>query len=250
MRKIYIIVLILTFIHFFSISSRALTFEKCGFIKTGINLGYPVVLGEYGREYKSMPGFLIYATGLYQARFDNGLRIYPEAGWGMQYLSHKTESGRRMLMFPFTINAVFNTSLLDFTTNIGKFSLRPYAGFGLYLNSYKSARTGSTGGDLGYQLGINAEYAHREMKDFYLIAGIGHYLVTNFSNTLPAISFTLGAGYTFNFRENRDAAAPPADKDNKDSPESNKNIDGVPSEKKDTGPGPENGVEKQDEQEK
>jgi len=250
MRKNFIVVTLLTFIPLFSISSQAVTFEKCGFIKTGVNLGYPVVTGDFGREYRSMPGFLIYATGLYQARFDNGLRIYPEAGWGMQYLSHKTESGRRMLMFPFTINAVFNAGILDFTTDIGKFSLRPYAGLGLYLNSFKSARTGSTGCDPGYQLGINVEYVHKEMKDFHLVAGIGHYLVTNFSSALPAINFTLGAGYTFNFTGTMNSDTRPADRDNIKKPDPDKNGGNGAAEEKPDMPGPDNGGEKQNEQEK
>ena len=67
---------------------------------------------------------------------------------------------------------------------------------------------------------------------------------------MPAISFTLGAGYTFNFGENRGPAEPHSDKENRDAPEAKKIIDGTPSEKKDTVPGPENGGEKQNEQEK
>jgi hypothetical protein len=175
-------------------------FEQADTVKAGIRPLYTLVLGDYAEHYNNAPGFLAYARGGYQLNIAGTLLLYPEFSWGFLYSSHESESGRRIMLFPFAFNIFFDAKVLNFHTNAGTFVLKPYIGLGVYINDYKSSRIKSTGGDFGFQAGINLEYTHPNMKNCYVEAGIDHLLSTNFKRTLPMLAFSVGAGYAFDIR--------------------------------------------------
>ncbi len=172
-------------------------FEQSDTIKAGIRPLYALVLGDYAEKYKDAPGFLAYARGGYQLNIADMLLLYPEFNWGFLYVAHETESDRRLLLFPFMFNIFFDAKVLNFQTKAGTFVLKPYIGLGVYINDYKSSRTASTGGDFGFQMGINLEYTHVNMKNCYIEVGIDYFLTTNFNDTLHMLAFSVGAGYAF-----------------------------------------------------
>ncbi len=178
-------------------------FEQADTVKAGIRPLYALVLGDYEDHYDNAPGFLASVRGGYQLNVADTLLLYPEFNWGFLYAAHETESGRRMLLFPFVFNIFFDAKALNFHTKAGSFILKPYIGLGWYVNDYRSSRTKSTGGDFGFQAGINLEYTHPDMKNFYVECSIDHLLTTNFKRTLPMLAFSVGAGYAFDISKYR-----------------------------------------------
>jgi hypothetical protein len=168
-------------------------------IKAGARPLYGLVFGDYGSQYNHAPGGLVYARGLYRLNISDKLMLVPEFCWGILYLGHKSEHGRELFLFPFALNLYFDAPALNFNTNAGTFALRPYIGLGMYLNHYRSPRTQATGGDLGYQAGINLEYRHKKMKGAYVEVSIDHMFATNFKRYLPVLAFSAGAGYAFEY---------------------------------------------------
>lgn len=169
-------------------------------VKVGVRPLYGVVFGEFSDKYYNAPGVVIYGRGLYQLNIDGKLMVYPEFSWGLLYLRNKSENTRNLFLFPFALNVYFDAPLLNFKTPAGIFTLKPYIGLGAYLNYYKSPRTKAPGCDFGYQAGVNLEYRHEKMKNFYVEVSIDHLFTTNFKRYLPVLAFSAGAGYTIEFR--------------------------------------------------
>ncbi len=169
-------------------------------VKVGARPLYGLVFGEYGRHYRHAPGGLIYARGLYGLNVSGRLKIYPEFAWGVLYLGHKSEHGRSLFLFPFSLNFYFDAPVLNFNTVAGTFTLTPYIGLGVYLNHYRSRRTTSTGGDFGYQAGIQLAYRHIKMRNCHVEVSVDHMFTTNFKRHLPVLAFSAGAGYAFEYR--------------------------------------------------
>ncbi|MBN2158899.1 MAG: hypothetical protein JW807_05850 [Spirochaetes bacterium] len=191
-----------------SAARAAAVFEVSDYVKAGIRPLYAIVLGDYFGKYSHAPGFIAYARGGYQLNVDDKLLLYPELSWGFLYMDHESESGRRLMLFPFSISILFDASPLNFNTPAGTFVLKPGIGLGAYINDYRSTRTGATGCDFGFQVGINLEYTHVNMKNCYVEIQIDHLLTTNFNKTLPMLSFSVGAGYAFDMRKYKKRDAP------------------------------------------
>lgn len=166
-------------------------------LKVGGRPLYALIFGEYSTSYSNAPGFMIGVQGGPLARVDDKLSLYPEFGWGLYHIAHKSESGRRLLVFPFTVSLVIDVKALNFYTKAGVFALKPYVGLGLYLVDYRSDRKSAVAGDFGYQAGIGLEYTHEKMKNAYVEMRINHMLATNFKQILPILDFSVGAGYAF-----------------------------------------------------
>ena len=172
-------------------------FEQSNYVKTGIRPFYALVFGDYSSYYDNALGFLAYARGGYQLNLVDKLLLYPEFSWGFLNAAHKSENGRKLMLFPFAINIFFDAVALNFNTTAGIFALKPYIGVGAYLNDYRSKRAKAVGCDFGFQAGINLEYTHVNMKNCYVELSIDHLLTTNFKKTLPMLAFSVGAGYAF-----------------------------------------------------
>lgn len=202
-RAFFVFLIVLTILFTTSSASRVLhaatSFEPTD-VRVGARPLYGLVFGEYGSEYRHTPGGYLYVRGLYQVNVSGRLIIYPELGWGMLYLGHKSEHARELFLFPFTINLCFDAPALNFKTDAGIFALRPYIGLGVYLNHYRSDRTSSTGGDFGYQAGLSLEYRHEKMKGAYVEISVDHLFATNFNRYLPVLAFSAGAGYAFEYK--------------------------------------------------
>lgn len=199
LKRFLFTIVIFPFIFVPNVSDASTSFDPIP-VRVGGSPMYGVVFGEVARHYRHAPGGSIYARGLYQINVSDRLMIYPGLGWGILYLKHKSESGRELFLFPFSLNIFFNSPVLNFNTDVGVFALTPYIGIGLYLNHYRSRRTKSTAGDFGYQAGIKLEYRHDKMKGAYVEAGIDHLFTTNFKRYLPVLVFSVGAGYSIDFR--------------------------------------------------
>jgi hypothetical protein len=181
-------------------SAARAAFELHDHVKVGARPVYGMVLGEYRAEYSHAPGFFLYAQGGYRLKVGNELMIYPGVSWGFLYCAHGSESGRRLMMFPFSLDLFFDAPLLNFNTKAGIFALVPSIGVGVYLNDYRSGRTSATGGDFGYRIGVNLEYRHAKMRNAYVDLRIDHLGTTNFRDYLPVLAFGVGAGYMFPIR--------------------------------------------------
>lgn len=172
-------------------------FEMHDSVKAGARPVYGVVLGEYRAEYSHAPGFFLYAQGGYRLNVEKKLMLYPGVSWGFLYCAHNSESGRRLMLFPFSLDLFFDAPLLNFDTKAGTFALVPSIGMGVYLNDYRRGRTSATAGDFGYRVGVNLEYRHAKMRNAYVDIRIDHLGTTNFRDYLPALAFGVGAGYMF-----------------------------------------------------
>lgn len=173
--------------------------EKADTIKVGVRPLYGLIFGEFSSEYSHAPGFMAYTRGLFQLNISDILSIYPDVNFGFLYMSHKTEIGKRLLLFPFALNFYFDARVLNFDTDIGTFALKPFIGAGAYLNDYKSSRAKATGIDFGCQAGINLEYTHLNMKNFYVDLTVEHLFATNFKDYIPMVDISIGAGYAFEY---------------------------------------------------
>jgi len=193
-------------------------------VKVGARPLYGVVFGEYSSKYYNAPGAVVYGRGLYQLNIDGKLRIYPEFSWSMLYLGNKSESTRKLYLFPFALNAYFDAPQLNFNTNAGIFTLKPYIGLGAYLNYYTSTSTKATSCDFGYQAGINLEYRHEKMKNCYVEVSVDHLFTTNFKRYLPILAFSAGAGYAIEFKGAREVDIKLLEKKNDKTPAVNQPI--------------------------
>jgi hypothetical protein len=186
-------------------------------LKLGARPFYGLVLGDYGSSYSNSPGFMISAQGAFQVNADNRLLLYPEFCWGFYYIAHRTESSRRLLLFPFSVNMIFDIKALTFYPKDSSLSLKPYVGVGLYLDDYQSGRKSAIAGDFGYQAGIILEFTHAKMERAYIEARINHAGVTNFVHYMPTLDFSVGAGYPIELKTGTDGGAGARSKDSGDS---------------------------------
>jgi hypothetical protein len=165
-------------------------------IDAGIKPLYGVALGEFNEEYSNPIGIMLNARGLYSLDLAKG-HLLPEVRTGWLHLSHKRETHRQLNILPLNINIIWDWERLHFNGAQGAFSIRPYAGSGLYYVRYTSDRKNEYGFDSGYQIGVNLEYLHNEARDFFFEVGIEHFLITEFDATLTGLVISVGIGCTF-----------------------------------------------------
>lgn len=219
MKKRIIICFIISIFFISTGLSYSAAFEKRDTVEVGLKPNFGFALGEFMDTYPFPFGAAVYFRGLGQLNFGNSHSFYPEFRFNYNHIMHISESDRRINLYSFDFNFLWDWEKMHFKMDWGELRLNPYFGFKMACTTYDSDRKNVAGVDVGYQIGINLEIQPTIFKDLFVEFSFEQFIVGEISSAvMPGFSIYVGVGYSHNWFKTDEEKT--ADEKNQEQPQS------------------------------